>query len=499
MNERGRVEVPENAVRSEPIAFGLSAVQLLICGAGVLLAAALNLLPLWLPLKLVLLAVVAAPVLLAAILPIGGEPAYRWLVRTVRYLRSPRVWQAELTRLNADATNTRQAGAEPRTSGGQAPDKSEISGGGHDGEPALPAGAGADRAIDQLGSPPHAQDAMSDTAPGAREQRSMGDRIIPFRVAARGDPASEPPESDPAGEPPDRPAVVPHVLPGLRIACFLAFAGGVGKTTLAVETATHIAAHARYRTLDGDEHPLRVLLLDASRVTAGAAGIRLGLDGAALSRALNPARWHHPSVIEDVVVATQTGVDLAIVPAHPSTSGFEVQPEAERELFRSDHVDDLLEGARAAGYQLLIVDAGSHLEDGHRHLLDRADLVLGVVRPTLESLPDVHRLASLLRGMGAGRKLTLVANLADDDGAVRAHAHDADLPVAGMVPSDPAFVAACERGEPAWTVEPALEPAIRGVAAAIWPLLAADATDARARGLRRSGRRLATLRRGSAR
>ena len=446
-----------------------------------------------------LLIAFVAPVLLAAILPIGGEPAYRWLIRAVRYLRSQRAWAAELTRLNADAPDTRHAGAEPRTRGGQVADKSEISGGAHDGEPALPAGAGADRAIDQLGSPSQAQDAMGDTAPGAREQRSMGDRIIPFRVAARGDPASEPQGPDPTGEPPDRPALVPHVLPGLRIACVLAFAGGVGKTTLAVETATHIAAHARYRTLEGDEHPLRVLLLDASRVTAGAAGIRLGLDGAALSRALNPARWRHPSVIEDLVVATQTGVDLVIAPAHPSTSGFEVQPEAERELFRSDHVDDLLEGARAAGYQLLIVDAGSHLEDGHRHLLDRADLVLGVVRPTLESLPDVHRLASLLRGMGAGRKLTLVANLADDDGAVRAHAHDADLPIAGAVPSDPAFVAACERGEPAWTLEPALEPAIRGVAAAIWPLLAADATDARARGLRRSGRRLATLRRGSAR
>ena len=45
VNDRGRVEVPENAVRTEPIAFGLSAVQLLLCGAGVLLAAGLNALP----------------------------------------------------------------------------------------------------------------------------------------------------------------------------------------------------------------------------------------------------------------------------------------------------------------------------------------------------------------------------------------------------------------------------------------------------------------------
>ena len=97
MNERGRVEVPENAVRSEPIAFGLSAVQLLICGAGVAVGAALNLLPLWMPAKVALIAVVVGPVVLAAVLPIGGEPAYRWLIRAVRYLRSRRTWQAELT------------------------------------------------------------------------------------------------------------------------------------------------------------------------------------------------------------------------------------------------------------------------------------------------------------------------------------------------------------------------------------------------------------------
>ena len=85
------------------------------------------------------------------------------------------------------------------------------------------------------------------------------------------------------------------------------FAGGVGKTTLAVEVATLVAAHARYRTLEGEELPLRVLLLDASRVTAGAAGIRLGLDGEALSRASNPVRWRHPRSVEDLVARHRLG------------------------------------------------------------------------------------------------------------------------------------------------------------------------------------------------
>ncbi|MHB8959041.1 MAG: hypothetical protein ACYDAN_05385 [Candidatus Limnocylindrales bacterium] len=499
MNGRGRVEVPENAVRSEPIAFGLTAVQLLICGAGVLLGAALNLLPLWAPAKVVLLAAVAGPVFAAAVLPVGGEPLYRWLVRAVRYLRSPRSWQAELE--GAEAENP---------SVGEATDKPGISDAAQTPPVADSAAEDADWQVGdntgttaQGGSSPRGE-AVPDQAPprlgraDGRQEMTEPPLSRPHLVRSEDEPSDETEDAAPARRPAPR-APVPHLLPGLRIACLVSFAGGVGKTTLAAEIATHIAAHARYLTLDGEERALRVLLLDASRVTAGAAGIRLGLDGGALLRASSPVGWRHPRAVEDLAVATRSGVDVAVAPAHAMTLGPELQPEPERDLFRADHVDDLIEGAREAGYQLLVVDLGSHLEDGHRHLLDRADVVLGVVRPTLESLPDVHRLATVLRTMGAGRRLALVASQADDDGAVRAHAHEAGVPVAGAVPSHPAFTAACERGEPAWRIAPALEPAVRGVASAVWPLLADGSDDARAGVLRGPSRRLASLRRGSAR
>ncbi len=58
-------------------------------------------------------------------------------------------------------------------------------------------------------------------------------------------------------EAPERPPSIPYVLPGPRLACFLSFAGGVGKTTLTVETSTLIATHARYRSADGEAHRLR--------------------------------------------------------------------------------------------------------------------------------------------------------------------------------------------------------------------------------------------------
>ena len=82
MNERGLVEVPENAVRDEPIAFGLTGVQLGICGIAVLVAAALNLLPIWEPLRIALILVVAGPIAIGAALPIQGDAAVEVEVAT---------------------------------------------------------------------------------------------------------------------------------------------------------------------------------------------------------------------------------------------------------------------------------------------------------------------------------------------------------------------------------------------------------------------------------
>lgn len=500
MNDRGLVEVPENAVRDEPIAFGLTGIQLGICGVAVLLAAALNVLPVWEPIRIVLIVLGAGPIALAAALPVQGEPAYRWLIRAVRYLRGRRTWQASLVGATAAAQDPADIADKPQISGVDQTAGSLAEG--MDEGPAWQIGDNTATTPQRASSP--TGEASPDEAPGrpppAREQVVMGETPLlrPHPLRTEDDGSDEPLAATTRGRP-EHSTPVPHLLPGLRIAAFTSFAGGVGKTTLAAEVATLIAARARYRTLEGEELPLRVLLLDASRVTAGAAGIRLGLDGEALSGASNPARWHHPRSVEDLAVPTRSGVDVALAPAHPMTLGAELQPEPERELFRADHVDDFLDGAREEGYQLLVVDLGSHLEDGHRHLIDRADLVLGVIRPTLESLPDVHRLATVLRGMGAGRKLTLVANLADDDQAVRQHAHDYGLSTAGAVPTNSAFVAACERGEPAWTLDPAIEPAIRGVAATVWPLLTEGAVTPHGRGLLSSARRLATLSRGSER
>ena len=469
MNERGLVEVPENAVRDETLAFGLGAPQLGICGLAVGFGALLNLAPLWLPLKLVLLLAIVAPILLAAILPIRGEPAYRWIVRAIRYRRGRRMWQASLEPL---------------------PDKRQISGARED------ALAGVQKTVSRrtgmrwrvwsvrstpVETAPYAvlatgrnptDPVAGDPAPDGQEERPMGEQAARLRIVGSnedGSPEGEPPDDD--GEARERPFAIPHVLPGLRLVCVLGFAGGTGKTTLTVEIATLVAARARIRPIDGAEQSVRVLILDAARV-ASAVGLRLGLEPAALSAAWSHRIWREPSAVGELAKQSRWQADVVTLPPHPQLAERDGQGgDAGSPAFGVLEADALLEGAQRAGYHLVVADLGSVLEDGHRQLIDQSDVVLGIIRPTLESLPDIFRMTSVLRAQGMGRKLGLIANAADDDTEIRRLAHEVDVPLLGRIPPDPAFTNAADRGEPAWSFSSSLAGPIAGAARSAWPLL----------------------------
>ena len=451
MSDRTLVEVPENALRDEPLAFGLTAAQLGLLGVAAAVALVLNAVPLPAVAAVVLTVVTAAPIAIAALLPVRGEPAYRWLCRAAGYGRGRRLWQAALV----------------------AADKSEISGRGDD--------PGSTEVTEEVDALPETRVREPETSgTGTAEASDAGDRGgAPLASAQR----SDPPARRALGRPSDRAARLrvvdreetsfdepkrddpwPHLVTGLRLACVLSFAGGVGKTTLAVETATLIASRGRYRTLEGVERRLEVLLLDASRLNA-AAGFRLGLAPEALSQLQRYHDWRDPRSVERAALSTRSGLDVvALPPALPLDA-------AEGFRFGAVEAEAILDGAQRVGYQLVVADLGSVHEDGHRALIDQSAVVLGVVRPTLESLPDVLRLANYLRGLGMGRKLALVANAAHEDGDVRRLAGEAGVPFLGLVPASPVFTAAAERGEPAWAVEDSLVAAVLPVATTFWPLL----------------------------
>ena len=448
MNERGLVEVPENAVRDEPIAFGLTAVQLGVCALAVIVAAILNVLPIWEPIRLVLVVLGAGPIALAAALPVRGEPAYRWLVRGVRYRRDSRCWNATL----------------------ESPDKSQLS--------------GVDDTAEAEVYPPMAES----TVPKTVEEREAppATPAAPSPRARLRLVGSERPDLEP-----DPPPPVPHLLGRLHVVCLLSFAGGVGKTTLAVEAASLVGSRARYRTLDGEERPVRVLLLDAAR-TNPAAHLRLGLDPAQVSRLLTRYDWPDSMTFEKRAVETRFGVTLLSLPQLPLQG---LGPELP---FGPIEAAGILDAAEQAGFQLVVVDLGTQLEDGHRHLIGQADVVLGVVTPRVEALPDVLRITSYVRALGAGRKLGLVANEASDEGSLPTLADGEQVPIVATVPRLEAFDVAGDRGVPAWTDDPDAEHVLRPLATAAWPLFPGipSSSDLRFHGVFTTVRRLLRARGG---
>lgn len=483
MNDDGLVEVPENALVEERIAFGLTAPQLGIVTAAVLLAAALNLAPLWAPLKVFLILVVAGPITLVATLPVRGEPAYRWCVRAFRYWRSAKVWNPGLEVSDPDKPLVSGGVVDPvDTSGEEVATLRErttfaaVGSGpvdlGADNEPAAPRALAAPVPPLQVARGPSA----------VEERRPMNGSPARLRLLKPHESGHDE-DAAVAREETERPPSVPFVLPGPRLVCFLSFAGGVGKTTLAVETATYIGQRARYRTPDNTAAAVRVLVIDAARL-ASAAGLRLGIGADDLSKPWAYRDWSEPESALGARVRTRHGVDLIGLPPHPQLLGLESGvPEDTHGDFRGPEANTLLDAARNAGYQLLVADLGSLVEHGHRVFLQEAAVVVGVVRPTLESLPDVLRVTNHLRNTGFARKLVLVANQCDDDAELRRFASDADVPVVAAVPPSSEFVAAADRQEPAWRADRALEAAILPLARTVWPLDSLGPEDRRRHGV----------------
>ena len=208
--ERGLVEVPENAMRDDPLAFGLTAPQLGLAGAAAAVAFILNLLPIWLPLRLTLAVLVAAPIFGVAVISIRGEPGYRWLMRFARFARSERRWFVA-TPATGDPTGEPDLPEQPVTVNTNQPtERFEF-------------------------------EAASDPEPTAALPRGpspMWDKSVRLRVVAGETDEPSPSEVRPPElAAPDTP-ILPHLVGDSRLVCFLSFAGGVGKTTLAVETAS---------------------------------------------------------------------------------------------------------------------------------------------------------------------------------------------------------------------------------------------------------------------
>ncbi len=469
MSRDDLVEVPEYALGEERIAFGLTAPQLGILVGAALLAAALNLLPLWAPAKLLFIVLVAGPAAAAAVLPIRGEPAYRWLLRAVRYWRAPKVWRPVVV----DETATAEDAGKRPVSGDMEDGPMPVDVGG----PVRGVNASSTAEAGAVESGPDNGGAAARTPAaggpsGAEEREGMDGKVVRLHPEQ---PDLTEDDSDQAALGEQQPASppLPYVFPIPRLVCLLSFAGGVGKTTLAVELATYLAAKARYRDPDERAHAVEVLLVDASRL-APAVGLRLGLSPRTLSEAWRWVDRHDAGAVAATIRPVRD--HLSLLSLAPAANYLAAEPswlpEAE---FTPGAAAAVIDAARRAGSVLAIADLGTRIEAGHARLIDEAQLVVGVVRPTVESLPDLYRLSEWLRRAGAGNRLAFVANQCADAAEAASIAREVGAPLLAALPVSPAAAAAGERGDAGWPHDAAFAAGLDRLATALWPLGTAGA------------------------
>ena len=167
--------------------------------------------------------------------------------------------------------------------------------------------------------------------------------------------------------------------------------GGVGTTTIAVNVA--VAAAARRRD--------QVVLIDLDLQFGGVA-THLNLTPAhTLAEVVRePAALREPELLRSYATHHSSGLHVIAAPATPELA----------ELVTPEHIDPLLAVALEA-YALVIVDAGSHLDERVMHAFEAADTVLLPIYPEITALKGMGSLLEYLSEAGSvGSKSMFVLN-----------------------------------------------------------------------------------------
>jgi pilus assembly protein CpaE len=167
--------------------------------------------------------------------------------------------------------------------------------------------------------------------------------------------------------------------------------GGVGTTTI----ATNIAVAAAQR------RPDRVVLVDLNLQFGGVA-THLNLDAkqtlADIVRDEAPLR--EPELLRTYAMRHDSGLHVIAAPTTPNSA----------ELVKSDHVA-LLIGALLEGYESVVIDAGSVLDERTLTVFEAAETIVLGVYPEISALKAMHGFLDYLNEAGSiGGKATFVLN-----------------------------------------------------------------------------------------
>jgi pilus assembly protein CpaE len=167
--------------------------------------------------------------------------------------------------------------------------------------------------------------------------------------------------------------------------------GGVGTTTI----ATNIAVAAAQRRMD------RVVLVDLDLQFGGVAThLNLEPKQTLADVVRDASALKEPEILRSYAARHDSGLHVLAAPSTPDAS----------ELISPDHVSHIL-GTLLEGYDAVVVDAGSTLDERVLRVFEVAETILLPVHPEMSALRAVHDFLDYLNEAGSiGGKSTFVLN-----------------------------------------------------------------------------------------
>jgi MinD-like ATPase involved in chromosome partitioning or flagellar assembly len=263
----------------------------------------------------------------------------------------------------------------------------------------------------------------------------------------------------------DEPAAAPApvFLGGCQRIAFFSLKGGVGKTTLATETATLLAREGFFRNApDAEPEPLKVALLDLDMASANVS-MKLGISHPTLWDLVMEPDPTADDIRECLVRHRDSGLDVLLGPPR-AVPGDEGRAMAVRRIAEVlGHLDE-------QGYHFVFIDMSSEVNPLTTYLLEAAHHVHLVFTPTASAVQDTYRGVEAVRRLGHRRKLRFVLNQARDGFDTDEMMADLGGLTAARVKHDEAFVEAENDHRPAClsTHTPAHRDILQ-LAAAIYP------------------------------
>jgi len=181
-----------------------------------------------------------------------------------------------------------------------------------------------------------------------------------------------------------------------RLCCFYGAKGGVGTTTIAINTAIALASRLKRKTALVDAN----LQFGDMRVF-----LDMGLDAPSIVNAISEADLDS-DLLKKLMTTHHAGIELLLAPPNPESADI----VAERQRSDPGSLSRILSLTRKA-YDYTMIDMAKTIDDFNLQLFDEADVIFVVMTADLSCLKNVRLVLETMDSLGYERdKIQLVLN-----------------------------------------------------------------------------------------